>query len=266
MDDFEKPLARAVDAALVMRAVENLGFTRFLLAACHEQRRSGIICRSFQVCADEPLLVATAVARGHWIAPVIRDARCFALSSVTPQNRLALRKFQPAARPRDGDPFDVVRAARLRTGAPTLVESRLVLDCEVMRHYDLEADHELYIGRVVAARVDGRQVLFETGDAAAKPKRPALTAASCAEPPAQPRPLPLRSAPMTSAPLRNAARAPSAEMPHAARQKTEEPVASQSRPGEPSPGIGRLAHLLGPMPRTGTTPGDDGSRGKRRDS
>ena len=51
------------------------------------------------------------------------------------------------------DPFDALAVLTLETGAPILRTSPVAFDCEVVRHGDMDADHELYIGRVLAARV-----------------------------------------------------------------------------------------------------------------
>jgi len=66
------------------------------------------------------------------------------------------RRFQyrPSAEEQH-DPFDAVAVLSLETGSPILRASALAFDCEVVRHVDMDADHELYVGRVVAARVCG---------------------------------------------------------------------------------------------------------------
>jgi flavin reductase (DIM6/NTAB) family NADH-FMN oxidoreductase RutF len=135
------------------RALADLTRGLYVLTACHEGKRAGVLVRSVQACADEPPLIAVAVKTGHWIEPLIRDSHAFAICRVNTNERLMLRKFAETSRPRDGDPFDCVRTERLTTGAPVICKSTLALDCEVIRHFDLEADHELFIGHVLAARV-----------------------------------------------------------------------------------------------------------------
>jgi cob(II)yrinic acid a,c-diamide reductase len=135
------------------RAFAELSRGLYVLTACFENKRAGVLVRSLQSCADEPPLIAVAVKTGHWIEPLIRDSHVFAVCKVSSNDRLLLRKFAETSRPRDGDPFDCVRVERLVTGAPVISKSSLVLDCTVLRHFDLEADHELFIGQVVASRV-----------------------------------------------------------------------------------------------------------------
>jgi flavin reductase (DIM6/NTAB) family NADH-FMN oxidoreductase RutF len=124
-----------------------------VLSAQFEGKRAGVVVRSVQPAADEPPLLCVAVKRGHWIEPVIRDSHCFAISKIGSADRLLTRKFAETARPRDGDPFDCIPTVRLVTGAPVIERATLALDCEVFRHFDIEADHELYVGIVVATRI-----------------------------------------------------------------------------------------------------------------
>jgi flavin reductase (DIM6/NTAB) family NADH-FMN oxidoreductase RutF len=124
----------------------------FLMTSVFDEDRAGIIVRSIQPCGDEPPRLCVAVRTGHRIEPLIRDSRCFALSWLDNSHRLVIRKFDPDARIEPGDPFDAIPVQSLKTGSPVLNASKLVFDCEVVRHFDLEADFELYIGQIVAAR------------------------------------------------------------------------------------------------------------------
>ena len=136
----------------VQRALASLPVGLFVLTAQHEGKRAGVVVRSVQPCSDEPPLLCVAVRRGHWIEPLIRDSHTFAVCKIHTIDKLLLRKFSDSSRPRDGDPFDCMPTMRLVTGAPVITRASVSLDCEVVRHFDLEADHELYVGHVVAAR------------------------------------------------------------------------------------------------------------------
>lgn len=125
----------------------------FVLAAAHEGRRAGILARSVQLCAQDPLLISVTIRCGHWIASVLRDSRAFAVWRVDASAGLVTKKFADPVRPRSGDPFDGLTLAPLVTGSPILASSQLAIDCEIFRHIDLEADHELLVGRVLAGRV-----------------------------------------------------------------------------------------------------------------
>lgn len=119
------------------------------LTSAYEQRRGGVLVRRAMQCADEPVCIAVAVPTGHRIATLIRDSHTFALCLLDRSNRLLMRKFDGRE---DGDPFDTIETVRLVTNSPIPVRAHAAIDCEVVRHYDLEADHEIYIGQVLAVR------------------------------------------------------------------------------------------------------------------
>ncbi len=139
----------------IQTAVSRLTSGLFIVSSVYDGERSGVIVRSVQVCADEPVLLSVALHKGHSIEPLIRDSRAFAVCQLADDDRLARRVFSqdndtdPENRT---DPFDALATMTLKTGSPVLRKSPVALDCEVVRHYDLEADCELYIGLVVDAR------------------------------------------------------------------------------------------------------------------
>lgn len=136
----------------IARALQLLEGDAFVMTAAFEDQRAGMRVLSVFRCATEPLLICVAAKKGHPIEPLVRDSHCFAVCKVDLTQKLILRKF--STEPEEGeDPFDTFLVDSLATGSPTLAISPLVLDCEVVRHFDLEADHELFVGQVMAARV-----------------------------------------------------------------------------------------------------------------
>jgi len=149
----------------IHRALARVPGGLFLISSAFDDRRSGARLLSVQPCARDPLLIAVSLRKGHEVEPLIRDSRAFAVSTLDPSDRLMCRKFpeppstealQEAEEEIDEyeDPFAGVPVATLETGSPLLLKAPIGLDCRVVRHFDLEADHEMYVGRVVAARVE----------------------------------------------------------------------------------------------------------------
>lgn len=136
------------------RAVDQLAVGSFIMTAAHESKRAGVLVTSIQKCAEQPLLVCVSSRKGHAIEPLIRDSHRFAICRIDCADRLTVHRFEHSRTPDDGfDPFDSLEVDHLLSHAPILKRSPLALDCEVFRHFDLEADHELYIGIVLAARM-----------------------------------------------------------------------------------------------------------------
>lgn len=131
----------------------------FVVTSAWDGKRAGVLARSVAPCATEPLRIMLALRKGHSIAPLIRDSRHFGICRVDPAERLLMRKFADTDSGPDladenaGDPFDSLPVDTIQSGAPILRRALFAMDCEVVRHFDLEADHEIYVAHVLAARV-----------------------------------------------------------------------------------------------------------------
>lgn len=142
--------------AEILDALAKIPGGLFVMTSAFEDARTGVLARSVQPCADEPVLLSVSLHRGHAIEPMIRDSHAFAICRVEPDDKLVRRLFDPdsAAEPeQQHDPFHALPVQTLQTGCPVLKRSIVAYDCEVVRHFDLEADCELYVGHVVAAKV-----------------------------------------------------------------------------------------------------------------
>jgi flavin reductase (DIM6/NTAB) family NADH-FMN oxidoreductase RutF len=141
----------AVQVAELLRALDPSLGDRFVLTSAWDSKRGGVFVTSVQPCGHEPPLLCVACMRGHPLDPIIRDSQSFAVCRVSPAERLLARKFAFEGDGR-GDPFDSLELERLVTGAPVLRRAKAAVDCHVVRHLDLEGDHQLYIGQAVAIR------------------------------------------------------------------------------------------------------------------
>lgn len=153
----------------IPKAIDLLPGGIFAITANFEGHRSGCLAKSVQPCADEPILVCVAVRKGHTVDTLIRDSRRFGVCRIDPSDKLALHAlatsgdFEPEER---HDPFDSLPVLTLETGSPLLRRAMVSLDCEVVRHFDMEADHELFIGLVVAAQAGSLRSKNEDASAA----------------------------------------------------------------------------------------------------
>jgi flavin reductase (DIM6/NTAB) family NADH-FMN oxidoreductase RutF len=142
----------SLDAGDVLRALDPSLPGRFVLTSAHESKRLGVFVTSVQPCGLEPPLVCLECQKGHAIDPLIRDSRHFALCRVDAADKLVARKFAFDGDGR-GDPFDSLEVDRLVSQSPVIRRAQCAIDCEVLRHLELESDHKLYIGRVLAVRL-----------------------------------------------------------------------------------------------------------------
>jgi flavin reductase (DIM6/NTAB) family NADH-FMN oxidoreductase RutF len=132
------------------RALALLPSVPTVMTSAFESKRSGILVDRVMLCADDPPCVAVAVPKGHRIATLVRDSHSFCLNLVDPKHRLLIKKFENGS---EADAFELLEHRSLATGSPCLGRAVACLDCDVMRHFDLESDHEIYIGQVMAAWV-----------------------------------------------------------------------------------------------------------------
>ena len=136
----------------IQRALSLLPTSAFVMTACHENKRNGMIVTRVMKAADDPACVCVAVPSGQRLATLIRDSHAFGLCMVDPNSRLMFKKFGSEE---TADPFDMLEVRTLVSNSPLLVRSPISLDCEVLRHLDLEADHEIYVGMVLSAVANG---------------------------------------------------------------------------------------------------------------
>lgn len=143
-----------VNAGDVEAAIGMLPSGLFLMTSAYEGKRAGHIIKSVQVCSEQPRLVCVAARKGHSIAPLIRDSHRFAICVIAAPDAGMLKRFEAEVAPDElGDAFDALATETLHSHAPVLKRALVAIDCEVVRHFDLEADHELFIGSPTAARV-----------------------------------------------------------------------------------------------------------------
>jgi len=130
---------------------------RYVMTAAFEAKRAGAIVNWVQPCSEEPVLICVAARKGHTVEPLIRDSHAFGLCMIREDDRLLARKFEGHIPPDElGDPFDSLEVESMMTGSPLIKRSLVAFDCEVVRHFDLEADHELYVGQVVGTCIYDR--------------------------------------------------------------------------------------------------------------
>ncbi|MCP4836632.1 MAG: flavin reductase [Phycisphaera sp.] len=127
---------------------------RYLLTAAHGGARRGLLVSRIQHCADEPPTVLVSVRKGHALSPLIRDAACFGLCELSVGDRILSRLFSKPTELQDDDPFLGHQLIAHSTGnAPIPACSASWMSCELLRHLDIEADFEIYIGRILASGV-----------------------------------------------------------------------------------------------------------------
>jgi flavin reductase (DIM6/NTAB) family NADH-FMN oxidoreductase RutF len=137
------PAARTAIASILDR-IPN-GF--FVLTAAHGDVRCGAVVRWVQQCAKSPPMLLVAIEKGQALSAIIRDSHGFALCQLHRDERI-LRRMLPAMPENGVDPFISIPHMRTPSGAPVPLRAMSWFDCEMVRHIDIEADTEIYVGVV----------------------------------------------------------------------------------------------------------------------
>ena len=91
----------------------------------------------------------------------MRDGRSFAPCQIAQDARRLQRKLATPPDARE-DPFVALPTMTAPSGAPIVKRAIAYLDCELVRHIDLETDYALYVGKVRQGGVlnEGRPAVF----------------------------------------------------------------------------------------------------------
>jgi len=120
---------------------------RFLITSRFGDMRSAAIVRWVQQCAIHPPMIVVAIMKGQALSPIIRDSRNFALCRVMDNDPLVERIFQ--ALPEHGrDPFLGLPHLSTPSMCPVPLRAAWWMDCEMVRHLDIESDHEMFVAGV----------------------------------------------------------------------------------------------------------------------
>ena len=133
-------------------ALSRIPTAEFLLTASFGDIRDGVLVQRVQVCGTNPAMVLIAMEKGHALSPLIRDSRTFGLSLLGARGRLLTRLFSDD-RALGDDPFIALTLKIGVLGAPIVTRAEAWYDCEVIRHFDVESNFEVYVGIVREADV-----------------------------------------------------------------------------------------------------------------
>ena len=131
----------------IRSALESIPRGEFLLTASDGSRSNGVLVDFVGQCANDPPMLVVATAKGQVLTPIIRDSRAFTVSLITDANRPIARRFAKSSVEIE-DPFIGLPTEETGRGIPVLARTAAWFECELIRHLDIDADCELYVGNV----------------------------------------------------------------------------------------------------------------------
>ena len=135
--------------ASIAHTLNRLPENMFLLTAAHGAARNGILVSRVQHASNAPPTVVISDSKGQPLTPLIRDSRSFALCELGVGELFLSRRFNTHPEVNGEDPFLGLSITETPSGLPVPMSVDSWLECELIRHLDIEADHELYVGRVL---------------------------------------------------------------------------------------------------------------------
>lgn len=125
----------------------------FVLTAAWEGRLGAVLVKWVQPCSEDPAMVMVALRRGQHVEPLLRNSRAFVLCQISETDRFLLRKFAGPNGHSEDDPLEAMMTTLAPSGAPIVDRAMTYLDCEIIRHIELESDFRIYVGQVHAGAV-----------------------------------------------------------------------------------------------------------------
>ena len=136
----------------IAAALELIPHSEFLLTAAQGRRSNGVLVDFVGQCANNPPMLVVATAKGQVLTPIIRDSRSFVVSLITDSTRPLARRFARSSVESE-DPFIGLPTSTTSRGTPVLARTVAWFECELVRHFDIDADCELYVGTIVDVMV-----------------------------------------------------------------------------------------------------------------
>ena len=125
----------------------------FILTARHEDKTAGMLASWVQQVCFAPPMVSVAIAKGRSIMPLISGSRKFGLCQLRKSEKVIHRKFSSHGTDLSEDPFlGFEMASDTALSLPILAQCLSYLECVVACHIDVEGDHDLFVGQVMAGR------------------------------------------------------------------------------------------------------------------
>ena len=134
-------------------ALREFTYGLYVLTTAHEAEVNAMTCNWVTQISFKPLLILVAVERESYSHRLLQASRVFALNLLDKDQSPLARRM---AVPHRLNPHKLasVRHHPGVTGVPLLDEAYTYLECEVRQILEIDGDHSLFIGKVVAGDIN----------------------------------------------------------------------------------------------------------------
>lgn len=123
----------------------------FILTATCEGRSGAALVKWVQQCSENPPMVMVALPKGLPIELLVHGSQAFALCQVSADDRYLIRKFSNL--PDQCEDGLVAVQSIAPSGSPVVHGAMTCLDCQIVRHVELDSDYRIYVGQVMYSAV-----------------------------------------------------------------------------------------------------------------
>lgn len=134
-----------------------ISYGLYLLTTAHEEKVNVITCNWLTQISFEPLLVLVAIEKQSYSHQLLQESGVFAVNFLSKEQTRLARNL---AAPHKIKPFKLTGIPHHpgATGVPLVDEAIAYLECEVRHTLEVDGDHTLFVGEVVAGDVITRYV------------------------------------------------------------------------------------------------------------
>ena len=118
----------------------------FILTATCEGRSGAALVKWVQLCSQNPPMVMVALPKGLPLELMIHGSQTFALCQISADDRYLIRKFSNL--PDQYEDGLVAVQSIAPSGSPIVHGAMTCLDCQIVRHVELDSDYRIYVGQV----------------------------------------------------------------------------------------------------------------------
>ncbi len=140
------------DKRTIGRALGRVPSGVFILTARHEDRQIAMMASWIQQISFDPPAIAVAMGRERPAHALLRESKRFAISILADGDSSLMKRYARAAG-QDDNAFTDVNIAASPGNQPILTDALAWLECEPLQVIDFQADHVLFIAKVVAGEL-----------------------------------------------------------------------------------------------------------------
>jgi 3-hydroxy-9,10-secoandrosta-1,3,5(10)-triene-9,17-dione monooxygenase reductase component len=137
----------------------------FVLTAAHGGQSTAMLASWVQQTSFQPPTVTIAITRDRPIVQLISQSGKLALSIVPEKDTALMKRYARGVKP-DEDAFEGMKVSQTPAGLPVFSDAVAWLECSLLKVFEFNADHDLYVAQVTAGQLlhEGQSFTHQRGN------------------------------------------------------------------------------------------------------